>query len=37
MNSKVRSGFGNGILITGAAFSGLLTGVWLGFMIWRFV
>jgi hypothetical protein len=37
MNRKVRSSVGDGALITGAAFSGLITGVWLGFMIWRLI
>jgi hypothetical protein len=37
MNRKIRSGIGDGILVTGAAFSGLLTGVSLGLMIWRFM
>jgi hypothetical protein len=37
MRAKTRSGIGNGILVTGAAFSGLLTGVSLGFVIWRFI
>jgi hypothetical protein len=37
MNRRVRSGVGDGVLVTGAAFSGLVTGVWLGFLIWRFI
>ena len=37
MNRKVRAGFGDASLITASAFSGLLTGVMLGFALWHFV
>ncbi len=34
---RARTGFGSAMLVTSAAFSGLLTGISLGFLIWRFI